>query len=40
MIKIHTFLNLKEFYEVVFHNQDVELRKEIIAGVEETFDFY
>lgn len=39
MTKIHTFLNLKEFYEVVFHNQDVELSKEIIAGVDKSFEF-
>jgi len=39
MTKINTFLNLKDFYEVVFHNQKVELSNEIIKGVEESFEF-
>lgn len=39
MTKINTFLNLKDFYEVVFHNQKVELSNEIIKRVEESFEF-
>lgn len=39
MTKINTFLNLNDFYEVVFHDQKVELSNEIIKGVEESFEF-
>lgn len=39
MTKINTFLSLNDFYEVVFHDQKVELSNEIIKGVEESFEF-
>lgn len=39
MTKIHTYLKLNDFNEVVFFNQEVELSKEIVSGVEESFQF-